>query len=69
MTVPKKEDIEGVEKAIRDQIKVPLIADIHYDYRMALACLETRTPSGKRAVNKIMTTPATSAAKTGSRKW
>src|SRR5699024_11917003 len=52
VTVPKKEDVEGVE-AIRDQIKIPLIADIHYDYRMALACLEARTPTGRRAVDKI----------------
>ena len=56
MTVPKKEDVEGV-KAIRDQIKIPLIADIHYDYRMALACLEARTPSGRRAVDKIRINP------------
>ena len=56
VTVPKKEDVEGV-KAIRDQIRIPLIADIHYDYRMALACLESRTPSGRRAVDKIRINP------------
>ena len=56
VTVPKKEDVEGV-KAIRDQIRIPLIADIHYDYRMALACLEARTPSGRRAVDKIRINP------------
>lgn len=56
VTVPKKEDVEGV-KLIRDQIRIPLIADIHYDYRMALACLEARTPSGKRAVDKIRINP------------
>jgi (E)-4-hydroxy-3-methylbut-2-enyl-diphosphate synthase len=56
VTVPKKEDIEGV-KAIRDRIKIPLIADIHYDYRMALGCLEARTPSGRRAVDKIRINP------------
>jgi (E)-4-hydroxy-3-methylbut-2-enyl-diphosphate synthase len=56
VTVPKKEDVEGC-KAIRDQIKIPLIADIHYDYRMALACLEARTPSGRRAVDKIRINP------------
>ena len=27
-------------KAIRQQTRVPLIADIHFDYRLALACLE-----------------------------
>ena len=56
VTVPKKEDVEGV-KALRDHIKIPLIADIHYDYRMALACLEATTPSGKRAVDKIRINP------------
>ncbi len=56
LTVPKKEDVEGV-KAIRDQVRIPLIADIHYDYRMALACLEARTPSGRRAVDKIRINP------------
>jgi (E)-4-hydroxy-3-methylbut-2-enyl-diphosphate synthase len=56
VTVPKKEDVEGC-KAIRDQIKIPLIADIHYDYRMALACLDAVTPSGKRAVDKIRINP------------
>ncbi|MBX6316231.1 MAG: flavodoxin-dependent (E)-4-hydroxy-3-methylbut-2-enyl-diphosphate synthase [Isosphaeraceae bacterium] len=56
VTVPKKEDVEGV-KALRDQIKIPLIADIHYDYRMALACLEAKTPTGRRAVDKIRINP------------
>src|SRR5271155_4657705 len=39
VTVPKKEDVAAC-RAIRSRIKIPLIADIHYDYRMALACLE-----------------------------
>jgi (E)-4-hydroxy-3-methylbut-2-enyl-diphosphate synthase len=56
VTVPKKEDVEGCQ-AIRDHIKIPLIADIHYDYRMALACLEARTPSGRRAVDKVRINP------------
>jgi (E)-4-hydroxy-3-methylbut-2-enyl-diphosphate synthase len=56
VTVPKKEDVEAV-KLIRDRIKIPLIADIHYDYRMALACLEAETPSGRRAVDKIRINP------------
>lgn len=56
VTVPKKEDVEGV-RLIRDQIKIPLIADIHFDYRMALACLDAVTPSGRRAVDKIRINP------------
>ena len=34
---------EKMVKLIRDRISIPLIADIHYDYRMALACLEAVT--------------------------
>ena len=56
VTVPKKEDVEAV-KVIRDRIKIPLIADIHYDYRMALACLDAVTPSGRPAVDKIRINP------------
>jgi (E)-4-hydroxy-3-methylbut-2-enyl-diphosphate synthase len=56
VTVPKKEDVEAC-CAIRDHIHVPLIADIHYDYRMALACLDAVTPSGRRAVDKIRINP------------
>ena len=51
VTVPKKEDVEA-GKLIRDRINIPLIADIHYDYRMALACLDAVTPSGKPAVRQ-----------------
>src|SRR6516225_7906481 len=56
VTVPKKEDVEAV-KLIRDRISIPLIADIHYDYRMALACLDAVTPSGRPAVDKIRINP------------
>jgi (E)-4-hydroxy-3-methylbut-2-enyl-diphosphate synthase len=56
VTVPKAEDVEGV-RLLRDHIKIPLIADIHFDYRMALACLEAKTPSGRRAVDKIRINP------------
>ncbi|HWE35152.1 MAG TPA: flavodoxin-dependent (E)-4-hydroxy-3-methylbut-2-enyl-diphosphate synthase [Isosphaeraceae bacterium] len=56
VTVPKKEDVEAC-RAIRDRMTVPLIADIHYDYRMALACLDAVTPSGRRAVDKIRINP------------
>ena len=56
VTVPKKDDVEAV-KLIRDRIKIPLIADIHYDYRMALACLDAVTPTGRPAVDKIRINP------------
>lgn len=56
VTVPKKEDVEAC-KAIRPRINIPLIADIHYDYRMALACLDAKTDAGKPAVDKIRINP------------
>jgi (E)-4-hydroxy-3-methylbut-2-enyl-diphosphate synthase len=56
VTVPKKEDLAAVG-FIRSKIKLPLIADIHYDYRMALGCIEATTPDGRRAVDKIRINP------------
>ena len=56
VTVPKKEDAAAVGE-IRSRIKIPLIADIHFDYRMALACMDAKTPDGKRAVDKIRINP------------
>src|SRR5271170_1502950 len=56
VTIPKKEDVEAA-KLIRDRINIPLIADIHYDYRMALACLDAVTPSGRPAIDKIRINP------------
>jgi (E)-4-hydroxy-3-methylbut-2-enyl-diphosphate synthase len=56
VTVPKKEDVEAC-KAIKSRIHIPLIADIHYDYKMALACLDATTSDGKRAVDKIRINP------------
>ncbi len=56
VTVPKKEDAAAMG-VIRSRIHIPLIADIHFDYRMALACLEATTPDGKPAVDKIRINP------------
>ncbi len=56
VTVPKKDDVEAC-RVIRPQIKLPLIADIHYDYRMALACLDATTDDGRPAVDKIRINP------------
>src|SRR3954451_22594528 len=39
VTVPKAKDLDAVEH-IKKRIGVPLICDIHYDYRMALGCLD-----------------------------
>ncbi|HMB04210.1 MAG TPA: flavodoxin-dependent (E)-4-hydroxy-3-methylbut-2-enyl-diphosphate synthase [Isosphaeraceae bacterium] len=56
VTVPKKEDVEAC-RLIRAKIHIPLIADIHYDYRMALACLDATTDDGRPAVDKIRINP------------
>ena len=56
VTVPKKEDVEAVG-FIRAQINIPLIADIHYDYKMALGCLDAKTPDGRPAIDKIRINP------------
>src|SRR4051794_8458003 len=56
VTVPKKEDVEAVGY-IRSKIHIPLIADIHYDYRMALGCLDATTPDGRPAIDKIRLNP------------
>ncbi|MDL2253428.1 flavodoxin-dependent (E)-4-hydroxy-3-methylbut-2-enyl-diphosphate synthase [Ruminococcaceae bacterium OttesenSCG-928-I18] len=39
VSVPKKEDVRLVG-AIKQAVDVPLVADIHYDYQIALACVE-----------------------------
>lgn len=39
VTVPKPEDA-GALSEIRKQIRIPLICDIHFDYKMALAALD-----------------------------
>lgn len=38
-TVPTKEAAEAI-KEIKKQIHIPLVADIHFDYRMAIAAME-----------------------------
>lgn len=49
VTVPKQKDLEAVAE-IRKRINIPLICDIHYDYRMALGCID-------RGVDKIRINP------------
>lgn len=39
VSVPTLEDVRLVE-AIKKEIHIPLVADIHFDYRIALACAE-----------------------------
>lgn len=39
VTVPKRADLDALPYILKN-IHIPLICDIHYDYRMALGCLE-----------------------------
>jgi (E)-4-hydroxy-3-methylbut-2-enyl-diphosphate synthase len=40
VAVPDKESVEAIA-AIKEQISIPLIADIHFDYRLALGAIRT----------------------------
>ncbi|MDL2327967.1 flavodoxin-dependent (E)-4-hydroxy-3-methylbut-2-enyl-diphosphate synthase [Ruminococcaceae bacterium OttesenSCG-928-A11] len=39
VSVPTMEDVRLIE-AIRSAVDIPLVADIHFDYRIAIACVE-----------------------------
>ena len=39
VSVPTLEDVRLVE-AIKNEISIPLVADIHFDYKIALACVD-----------------------------
>src|SRR5439155_8537048 len=56
VTVPKKADLDQLA-AIKERTALPIICDIHYDYNMALGCLEARTGDGRHACDKIRINP------------
>lgn len=56
VTVPKARDIQALPQ-IKEQIGIALVADIHFDYKMALGCLEARTSDGRPACDKIRINP------------
>lgn len=58
--VPTMEAAKALSE-IKKQISIPLVADIHFDYRLAIAAIEN-------GADKIRINPATSAAATGSRR-
>lgn len=49
VAVPNMEAVQLVDK-IKENINIPLVADIHFDYRLALACVE-------RGIDKIRINP------------
>jgi len=49
VTVPDVETAKVIDK-IKDKIKIPLVADIHFDYKAALECIE-------RGIDKVRINP------------
>ena len=60
VAVLNREDAEAL-KEIKKQIKIPLVADIHFDYRLALLALAA-------GADKLASIPETSATGNGSRR-
>lgn len=61
VTVPTPADA-AVVAAIKEKVDIPVVADIHFDYRAALAALDA-------GADKIRINPATSVMMTASRRW
>lgn len=61
VTVPTPADA-AVVAAIKEKVDIPVVADIHFDYRAALAALDA-------GADKIRINPATSGMMTASRLW
>lgn len=49
VAVPDMESAQCIDK-IKEQITIPLVADIHFDYRLALTCME-------RGIDKVRINP------------
>ncbi len=50
ITVPNLESVETIRKIKKENIIVPIVADIHYDYKIALECV-------KAGIDKIRINP------------
>ena len=61
VAIPDQAAAEAVDK-IKERIHIPLVADIHFNYKYALECAE-------RGIDAIRINPATSAGRTRSRLW
>ena len=49
VTVPDLESAKAIDK-IKEQINIPLVADIHFDYKLALECID-------RGIDKVRINP------------
>ena len=59
--VPDMEAARALSE-IKKQIRIPLVADIHFDYRLAIAAIEN-------GADKIRINPGISGTGTGSGQW
>jgi len=50
ITVPNLDSVETVRKIKKENLTIPIVADIHYDYRIALECV-------KAGIDKIRINP------------
>ena len=57
VTCPSPADAKCIE-AVKNAVNIPIVADIHFDYKAALACADV-------AWIRSASTPATSATMTG----
>ncbi len=62
VTCPSAADAKCIE-AVKNAVNIPIVADIHFDYKAALACADVGVDKNSAS------TPATSATTTGSRPW
>lgn len=57
VAVPDAESAKAIEK-IKSKIKIPIVADIHFDYKLALLCMEN-------GIDKIRINPGNIGSKEG----
>ena len=61
IAIPDQAAAEAVDR-IKEQISIPLIADIHFNYKYALACAERGRKSGRKVSTCSRTVPMWSPA-------
>lgn len=59
--VPDREAVPLIA-ALKEAVSIPVVADIHFDYRLALE-------AAAAGVDKIRINPAISGTKAGSKRW
>ena len=67
VTVPNMEAAHALSE-IKENISIPLVADIHFDYRLAVEAAAPRLRRWMPVRTKFASTPATSGEMTASRR-